>query len=100
MQILITAAKRVSWERNASSFPVYWALDEANLGGNKSKNLPVYTFIQKQPSGSQRATRKVTLRLCLEGNFRKEGEMPGLGAEGQTIGQCILNTPVADQHKV
>ena len=54
MQILITAAKRVSWERNASSFPAYWALDEANLGGNKSKNLPVYTFIQKQPSGSQR----------------------------------------------
>ena len=31
MQILITAAKRVSWERNASSFPAYWALDEANL---------------------------------------------------------------------
>ena len=60
MQILITAAKRVSWERNASSFPAYWALDEANLGGNKSKNLPVYTFIQKQPSGSQRATRKAT----------------------------------------
>lgn len=100
MQILITVAKRVSWERNASSFPAYWALDEANLGGNKSRSLPVYTFIQKQPSGSQRATRKVTLHLCLEGNFRKEGEMPGLGAEGQTIGQCILNTHVADRHKV
>ena len=70
------------------------------MGGNEPKNLPVYTFIQKQPSGSQRATRKATFCLYLEGNFRKEGEMPGLGAEGQTIGHCIPNTHVADQHKV